>query len=192
MIRKSNFSLKEIKSVSIILLILFSFSCEQQNQFGGPVYDVEGNLAKDSVKIEEYLRNNPIAGEIIRDQSGVVIIVQEEGQGTRPVSNTVIYTDYTGSLLDGSVFDTSYETVAKENDIFQESRDYTPLIFTLPPAGVAGNTIQGFNFAFRRLRPQSKAVLLIPSPWAYRGDENRENIPPNSILRFDIDFRGID
>lgn len=183
--------MKRISLIVFAALIVLT-SCEQQDMFGGPVYDIEGNLAKDSVKIEEYLRNNPIAGEVIRDQSGVVIIVQEEGQGTRPISNTVVYTDYTGSLLDGSVFDTSYESVARENDIFQEGREYTPLVFTLPSAGVAGSTIQGFNFAFRRLRPRSKAVLIIPSPWAYRDDKNRDNIPPNSILRFDVDFKGID
>lgn len=166
-------------------------SCEQQN-FGGPTYNVEENLAIDSVKIEEYLRNNAIVGEVIRDPSGVIIILQEEGQGSRPVSNTVIYTDYVGKLLDGTVFDTSHEVVARANDIFQEARDYTPLVFTLPPPGVRGNTVEGFSIAFRRLRPQSKAVLIIPSPWAYRDDENRTNIPPNSVLRFDVDFIGID
>ncbi|AFL84103.1 FKBP-type peptidyl-prolyl cis-trans isomerase [Belliella baltica DSM 15883] len=183
--------MKRVSLIVFAILIALS-SCEQQNPFGGPVYDFEGNLAKDSLIIEDYLRNNPIAGDIIRDPSGVVIIVQEEGEGSRPVSNTVVYTDYTGSLLDGSVFDTSYEAVAIENDIFQESRTYSPLVFTIPPPGVSGGNIQGFNFGFRRLRPKSKAVLLIPSPLGYRDDDDRENIPPNSVLRFDVDFRGID
>lgn len=183
--------MKRVSLIVFAILIAFT-SCEQQDPFGGPVYDFEGNLAKDSLRIEEYLRNNPIAGDIIRDPSGVVIIVQEDGEGTRPGTNTVVYTDYTGSLLDGSIFDTSYETVARDNDIFQESRTYGPLVFTIPPPGNPGNAIQGFNFAFRRLRPQSKAVLLIPSPLGYRDDDERESIPANSVLRFDVDFRGID
>ncbi|MFD2034067.1 FKBP-type peptidyl-prolyl cis-trans isomerase [Belliella marina] len=182
-----------MKKLQFLLLIpIISLIGCDQNPFGGPPYDVEGNLKIDSLKIEDYLRDNPIDGEIIRDPSGVVIIVQEEGEGSRPTTNTVVYTDYIGSLLDGSVFDTSIEAVAKEHDIFQENRNYSVLVFTIPPLTSAGNQIQGFNFGFRRLRPKSKAVLLIPSPWAYRNAENNEKIPPNSILRFDVDFKGID
>lgn len=177
----------------LICCIVFFTSCDDPARLtGGPVYDVEGNMAIDRVKIDTYLANTAIDSLYrIHDPSGVIIIVQEEGEGTRPVSNTVVYTDYIGSLLDGSVFDTSYEAVARENDIYQASREYGPLVFTLPGPGVAGSTIQGFNFGFRRLRPGAKAVLIIPSPLAYREDV-RDNIPTNSILRFDIDFRGID
>ncbi|HCB47836.1 MAG TPA: FKBP-type peptidylprolyl isomerase, partial [Algoriphagus sp.] len=52
--------------------------------------------------------------------------------------------------------------------------------------------IQGWDIGYRRLRPGSKAVLIIPSPYAYRNQKINERIPENSILRFDIDFRGID
>jgi FKBP-type peptidyl-prolyl cis-trans isomerase FkpA len=177
----------------LISCIVFFASCDDPARLtGGPVYNVEANMAIDRVKIDTYLANTAIDSLYrIHDPSGVIIIVQEEGEGTRPVSNTVVYTDYIGSLLDGSVFDTSFEAVARENDIFQTSREYTPLVFTIPAPGVAGNTIQGFNFGFRRLRPGSKAVLIIPSPLAYR-DDVRDKIPTNSILRFDVDFLGID
>jgi peptidylprolyl isomerase len=39
--------------------------------------------------------------------------------------------DYTGSLEDGKVFDTSLENVAKENQLFDPARKYTPLNFTV-------------------------------------------------------------
>ncbi|HAH36492.1 MAG TPA: FKBP-type peptidylprolyl isomerase, partial [Algoriphagus sp.] len=55
-----------------------------------------------------------------------------------------------------------------------------------------GQVIQGWDIGYRRLRPGSKAVLIIPSPYAYRNQKINERIPENSILRFDIDFRGID
>lgn len=179
--------------IYLISCIVFFVSCDDPARLtGGPVYNVEANMAIDRIKIDTYLSNTPIDSLYrIHDPSGVIIIVQEEGVGTRPVSNTVVYTDYIGSLLDGSIFDTSFEAVARENDIFQTSREYTPLVFTIPAPGVAGSTIQGFNFGFRRLRPGSKAVLIIPSPLAYR-DDVRDKIPTNSILRFDIDFLGID
>ncbi|MCH7413254.1 FKBP-type peptidyl-prolyl cis-trans isomerase [Belliella sp. R4-6] len=184
--------MKHLKYLLLLIPVLSIVSCEQQDLFGGPRYDIEGNLAIDSVKIAEYLRDNPIEGERINDPSGVVIIVQEEGIGSRPTPSTVVYTDFVGSLLDGSVFDTTYEDIAKENDIFQENRTYGVYIFNIPPVGSSGNSIQGFSIGFKRLRPQSKAVLLIPSPYGYQDSDNNDRIPPNSVLRFDVDFRGID
>ncbi|MFN3802484.1 FKBP-type peptidyl-prolyl cis-trans isomerase [Belliella pelovolcani] len=177
-----------------IISVFILASCDDPARLtGGPVYDFEGNMATDRVKIDDYISNTPIDSLYrIHDPSGVVIIVQEEGAGTRPSTNNVVYTDYTGSLLDGSVFDTSIRAVAEANDIFDESRTYSVLTFTLYPIGGTGQVIQGWNYAFRRLRPGSKAVMLIPSPLGYRDSKSNEKIPPNSVLRFDVDFKGID
>ncbi|MCH7397400.1 FKBP-type peptidyl-prolyl cis-trans isomerase [Belliella sp. DSM 107340] len=183
--------MKHLKYLLILFTVGAIISCDQQLP-GGDRYDAAGNFAIDSVKIAEYLRDNPIEGERIDDPSGVVIFIQEEGAGSRPTDGTVVYTDFVGSLLDGSVFDTTIEAVARENDIYQENRNYNVFIFTVPQIGSTGGTIQGFGFGFRRLRPQSKAVLIIPSPLGYRNSDDIENIPPNSVLRFDVDFKGID
>lgn len=170
--------------------LLFA-ACEPNNPYNvGPTYDVEGNLAIDSVKIADYLATAEIDSLYrIHDPSGVVVIVQEEGEGTRPTYGTVVYTDYVGSLIsDGSVFDTTFEQVARDNDIYVEGRNYNLFQFTVSVSSV----IQGWNIGFRRLRPGSKAVLLIPSPYGYQDQESNDRIPANSVLRFDVDFRGID
>ena len=157
--------MKNLSLIVFVILIVFS-SCDQQNQFGGPVYDFDGNMAIDRVKIDTYLANTPIDSLYrIHDPSGVIIIVQEEGEGTRPISNTVIYTDYIGSLLDGVVFDTSYEAVARENNIFQESRTYGPLVFTIPPPGDPG--------------PERKLLQPLP-PAVLHGDV----VPPVHAARY--------
>jgi len=166
------------------------FSCEPTNPFNtGPVYDYEGNLAIDREKIDAYLDTAQIDSLYrIHDESGVVIIVQEEGEGSRPRVNSVVYTDYTGFLMeDGTVFDTSYDYVAVENDIFDENRNYIPLRFVL----FTNEVILGWDFGFSRIRPKTKAVMIIPSPLAYR-DAERDEIPANSILVFNVDFLGID
>jgi len=164
-------------------------SCDTAPQFGPPAYDAVGNLALDRVKIDAYLDTARIDSLYrIHDPSGVIIIVQQEGIGSRPIFGSVIYTDFTGSLMsDGSVFDTSYEQVAIENDIFVEGRTYNTLGFVLGSA-----RIEGWNFAFARLRPRSKARLIIPSPWGFKNLENDSRVPSNSVLVFDIEFRGID
>lgn len=182
-----------MRNLSILLfLALVGFSaCDPSNPYNtGPAYDVTGNLKIDSVKIVAFLDTAKIDSIYrIHDPSGVVIIVQEEGVGSRPTTNTVVYTNYTGSLMeDGSVFDTSIESVARKNDLYVEGKNYLPFPFTMD----AHNVILGWEIGFRRLRPGSKAVLVIPSPYGYQNRENNDRIPANSILLFDVDFLGID
>ena len=184
-----------IKQVIVIFLVAaLGFSCEDQlNRFGGPTYDIEGNLAIDREKIDDYLLTAPFDSLYrIHDPSGVVVIVEEEGTGSRPVSGSVIYTNYTGYLLDGSVFDTNLEDVAKANDIFQEERNYDIFSFFLGQNTSQGGAIQGFSLGFQRLRSGSKATIIIPSPYGYRDNENIPRVPANSVLVFDVDFLGMD
>jgi FKBP-type peptidyl-prolyl cis-trans isomerase FkpA len=174
-----------------VLFLITLISCETTNPFDrGPEYDAAGNLEIDRKKIAAYLDTAKIDSLYrIHDPSGVVVIVQKEGVGSRPTSNTVVYTDYTGKLMElGTVFDTSIESVARANNIWVEGRVYKPFSFLLG----AGGVINGWDLGFRRLRPASKAVLIIPSPEGYRSLSNNDKIPPNSVLVFQVDFLGID
>lgn len=174
-----------------IVVVLGLGACEPNNPFDrGPAYDFEGNLEIDRKKIDAYLDTAKIDSIYrIHDPSGVVIIVQQEGKGSRPTNNTVVYTDYIGKLMEGgSVFDTSYELVARQFNIYAEGRVYAPFSFVVGGA----NVVTGWDVAFRRLRPTSKAVLVIPSPYGYSNQTNNPKIPENSILVFEVDFLGID
>jgi FKBP-type peptidyl-prolyl cis-trans isomerase FkpA len=176
---------------SIFFLVIGSlliFSCEVKNPYG-PSYDEAGNLAKDKIKITEYLAKTPIDSLYrVYDPSGVVVIVQKEGDGAKPKTNNVIYINYVGMLLDNSVFDTNIEAIAKANDIFDSNRPYRALEFVQG----SNTVITGYTFAFRNLKSGSKAVILIPSPFAYRDATNNPKIPANSVLRFDVEFLGMD
>lgn len=184
----------KISQVSILVLIglVVAFSsCEPTNPYNiGPQYDVAGNLAIDSAKIVNYLDTAKIDSLYrIYDPTGVVIIVQEEGENSRPNNGNIIYTDYTGSLMaDGSVFDTNDAQVAINNDIFEETRKYELFNFVLG----SGTVIPGWDIAFKRLRSGSKARIIIPSPFGYQDQEKKVGIPANSVLIFDVDFRGLD
>jgi FKBP-type peptidyl-prolyl cis-trans isomerase FkpA len=184
-----------MKQISYLILLsaflLGLASCEPTNPFAtGPLYDEPANLAIDRKLIDTYLANTKIDSLYrIHDPSGVIVIVQKEGSGTRPTGGTVVYTDYIGSLMsDGSVFDTSSEDVARENNIYVENRDYGIFNFVLGTGGV----ILGWDIGFRRLRPGAIAKIIIPSPYGYRSATNNTKIPPNSVLIFEVDFRGID
>lgn len=173
---------------SLIAVAIFS-SCEPNNPYDrGPAYDAAGNLAKDSLLIVDYLETAEIDSLYrIHDPSGVVIIVQEEGEGSRPINGNTLHIDYTGSLLsDGVVFETTIEQVAKDNDIYDEDTPYRHFSFTL-----GGSVITGWNIGFSRLRPGSKAKLIIPSPYGYQ-NVGKGEIPPDAILIFDVAFKGMD
>lgn len=176
---------------AVVVLGLTLASCEATNPFNtGPVYDTPANLAIDRVKIDEYLATEEIDSLYrIHDPSGVIVIVQKEGSGSRPTSGSIVYTDYTGYLMEtGSVFDTSIESVARDNNIFVEGNKYVTFSFLVG----GGNVITGWDIGFRRLRPGSKAKIIIPSPYGYRDQDNNDRIPPNSVLVFDVSFKGID
>lgn len=180
-----------------IQLLLYStaliFSCESNFNLGGPVYDDVANLAIDSVKIAEYLKVAEYDSLYrIHDARGVVIIVQEEGTGSRPSASdgNTVHANYTGMLLDGTVFDTNLEAVAKEHDIYDEDREYRMSSFPLV-SGSQGGPIPGFTVGFTRMRSGSKGVIIIPSPYGYQ-DQEMDRIPANSVLVFEVDFLGFD
>lgn len=164
-------------------------ACDTPSPFGGPVYDSAGNLAIDRVKIDDFLKTAQIDSLYrVHDPNGVVIIVQEEGTGGKPASGMLVYSNYTGKLLDGTVFDTNREDVARENNVYDPSRTYRIFQFTLGTS----ETIQGFNIGFRQMKSGSKGVLIIPSPWAYRDSSTIPGVPANSVLVFDVEFLGMD
>jgi FKBP-type peptidyl-prolyl cis-trans isomerase FkpA len=180
-------SIKKLSSLFyLFILVIIGYGCNSAPTPFGPVYDVEGNLAKDAEIIADFLETAEIDSLYrIHDPNGVVIIVQEEGTGVKPSEFRLIYTNYSGRLLNGTMFDTNNEDLAKENEIWDANRLYRIFQFTLG----SGEAIQGFNIGFRQLKSGSKAILIIPSPWAYR-DQERDRIPANSVLMFEVDFLG--
>ncbi|PZX54703.1 FKBP-type peptidyl-prolyl cis-trans isomerase FkpA [Algoriphagus ratkowskyi] len=184
-------SIYKLSIFSLLILVIAFSSCDTKNPYDtGPAYDIEGNLAKDSLLIAAYLKTAEIDSLYrIYDPSGVVIIVQKEGSGSRPITGNAVFTRYIGSLMsDGSVFDTNIQQVAIDNGLFVEGKKYDLLSFSLG----AGTVIQGWDIGFRRLRSGSKAQLIIPSTYAYRDAANNDRIPANSILIFEVDFKGME
>ncbi len=67
--------------------------------------------------------------------------------------------DYAGSLEDGTIFDTSIESVAAQRGIYGQSRPYQPLEFVLGSGGM----IRGFENAIVGMKVgETKSVTLQP------------------------------
>jgi thiol-disulfide isomerase/thioredoxin len=102
--------------------------------------------------------------------SGLKYAVTSPGSGAQPAAGQVVIAHYTGTLPDGTVFDSSRER-------------NTPFAFTLGRKQV----IKGWDEGFALLRVGDKATFLVPPELAY-GDKQRGSIPPNSTLRFDVEL----
>ncbi len=92
------------------------------------------------------------------------------GTGTEAVSGKHIVVNYKGTLLDGTVFDSSYERGA-------------PFDFDLG----AGQVIAGWDQGFTGMKVGGKRKLVIPANLAY-GEKAIGPIPANSTLIFEVEL----
>lgn len=79
--------------------------------------------------------------------------------------------DYTGSLENGSVFDTSIESVARAHNLFTAEREYKPFRFTVGKK----EAIPGFDEGVIGMKIGESKTLTIPPEKAY-GPVNPERI----------------
>jgi peptidylprolyl isomerase len=105
--------------------------------------------------------------------SGLRIEIMQRGDGVRPMRGQVVLAHYTGTLVDGTVFDTSRD-------------GGEPFAFTLGK----GQVIDGWEQGFAMLSVGARARLIIPPDLAY-GDRDLDTIPANSTLHFDVEFMDI-
>ena len=104
-------------------------------------------------------------------ESGLKYIVEVVGTGEQAVTGKTVSVHYTGKLLDGTVFDSSY----KRGD---------PLEFQLGTERI----IKGWNEGIAMMRVGGKAQLVIPPNLAYGASGAGGVIPPNATLIFDVEL----
>lgn len=102
--------------------------------------------------------------------SGLQYRVLVAGTGATPVNGQVIRAHYTGTLTDGTIFDSS------------RARG-TPFEFTLG----AGQVIAGWDEAFLTMKVGERRLLVIPPNLGY-GSSPNGTIPANSTLVFDVEL----
>lgn len=144
--------------------------------------DKKEQLAIDSALISNYLEEKGIEAENTR--LGIRYTVQEMGNGPIPQPGSRAKVNYTGYTLDGTVFDSSIEEIAKENNLFNPNRIYEPLDFVV---GV-GRVIPGWDFMLTQFPVGTKATIYIPSSFAYGERQRSDVIQANTILVFDIEI----
>ena len=117
-------------------------------------------------------------------KNGKVTVSKETAEKGEPVQiGSTIAVNYTGRLLNGKVFDTSIEKVAKENNIVDPGRKYEPFEYQVG----ATSLIRGWEEGLINQPAGSSLTLIMPSRLGYGTRENNA-IPANSPLVFDIEI----
>lgn len=121
---------------------------------------------------EAFLAENAKRPEVTVTASGLQYEVLVAAEGEKPTRNSTVRTHYHGTLIDGTVFDSSYQR--------GEPAEF-------PVSGV----IAGWTEALQLMSPGSKLRLYIPHELAY-GERGAGNaIAPFSALVFDVELLAI-
>lgn len=168
--------------VGLVLTILFFQACSKDlPEPYNPVLQLEIDLKL----IDEYVAANNLTVQI-EPNSKLRYFIEEDGNDIMPATGDTVYVNYELSLLDGTFVDTSLEQKARDNNIFNENRNYVPFGFIVG----RGMVIPGFEIGTQLLEEEGSGTFLIPSLYGY-GNSGSGSIPANSNLIFKISITKI-
>ena len=125
--------------------------------------------ASNGAEGEKFLAENKTKDGVTTTASGLQYKVVNAGTGETPKATDTVVTHYSGTLISGKVFDSSY----KRN---------SPATF--PVNGV----IKGWTEALQLMKVGAKWQLFIPADLAYGERGAGANIGPNQVLIFEIEL----
>jgi len=140
------------------------------------VFDLEllsvKNMEEETKRIAKEFKDEMIADypDAKQTKSGLMYIIEKEGNGVHPTNGQTVVVHYTGTLTNGEKFDSSKD----RNQPFET------------PIGV-GRVIKGWDEGIPLASPGGKIKLIIPYWMAY-GANARPGIPANSHLIFEVEM----
>ena len=128
--------------------------------------------AAETKSAAQYLEEAAHSKGAVRTASGAVVVPLKAGTGDRPTATDTVQVHYTGTLLDGKIFDSSI-------------RRGTPAEFPL------GRVIRCWTEGIQKMRVGGKAKLVCPAETAYGRQGAPPVVPPNSVLTFEVELLSI-
>ena len=133
--------------------------------------DAEAESLTKSEVAQTFLEENQTREGVVVTESGLQYLVTESGDpaGLPPTTVDTVVVHYHGTLVDGTVFDSSYERGE-------------PATFSLQ------SIIPGWSEVLQLMRPGDKWSIVLPPELAYGERGAGQSIGPNEILKFDIEL----
>ncbi|MDX1589869.1 MAG: FKBP-type peptidyl-prolyl cis-trans isomerase [Oleiphilaceae bacterium] len=146
---------------------------EQQQQAQQEQQNQQSKQAEENkARAEEFLAENAKRDEVTVTDSGLQYEVLEEGDGASPDATDTVTVHYTGTLIDGTTFDSSRERGE-------------PVSFPLQ------NVIAGWTEALQLMEEGARYKIYLPPELAY-GPGGQGSIGPNEALIFDVELISVD
>lgn len=114
-----------------------------------------------------FLEKNKKRKDVITTKSGLQYKILIEGNGPKPKLKDKVRVDYTGRLLDGTIYDSSEQRGG-------------PQVFVLD------NVIKGWAEALQMMPAGSRWILYIPPDLAFGQRGQGRDIGPNMVLVIDV------
>ena len=140
-----------------------------QQYFGALQAEMAEKQAKAGI---EFLEENKKKEGVVALPSGLQYEIITEGSGEKPLETDTVKTHYHGTLIDGTVFDSSVQRGE-------------PISFPL------NGVISGWTEGLQLMPVGSKWRLFVPSHLAY-GERGQGAIQPHSTLIFEVELLGIE
>ena len=121
---------------------------------------------------EKFLKENALRDGVKTTESGLQYEVLVQGKGPKPTAEQTVKVHYEGTLIDGTVFDSSYERGE-------------PIEFPL------NGVIKGWTEGLQLMPKGSKYKLYIPYELGYGERGAGQSIPPYATLIFTVELLDI-
>jgi FKBP-type peptidyl-prolyl cis-trans isomerase len=151
---------------------------QEANRIGSEFSAVINKFMEDRMRLvgeetlakgKEFLENNAKNEGVVTTESGLQYKIERGGNGVFPTAESTVECNYEGTLIDGTVFDSSYE------------RGNTAT-FNLQ------NVIQGWTEGLQLVDEGGEITLWIPADLAYGERGAGVNIGPNETLKFKVEL----
>ena len=150
-----------------------AINIEESNKIIGEYFNKKQDAKNQRLAIDSkiFLEQNKQKDGVITTESGLQYLILSEGRGNNPTLNDNVTVHYHGTLIDGTIFDSSVDRKQPA---------------TFPLNGV----IPGWQEALQMMSVGSKWKIFIPSELAY-GESGAGAIGPNSTLIFEVELLSI-
>jgi FKBP-type peptidyl-prolyl cis-trans isomerase FkpA len=152
-------------------LLLLSPSCNKEDD----------GVEQENIKLLEYLEQMGYTA-VEPTSSGLYFVSLRASEGTSPVRTDYVNINFTGRLIDGTVFETSDRALAIANNIEREDKLYGPFKFLLETM-----TLAGLREGLLMMKEGEIARLIMPSHLAF-GQSRVGIIPSYSTLVYDVEL----